>query len=82
MTDIQTLLNEEAASSDAGDYDEVRKVHIMLKLKRGSTPPACWGFDDCSTRVLASCPWRIDCDSHAANEWQDNRSSDDMDKGQ
>lgn len=65
MTEIQTLLDKEANLSN-------RRYHILQQIKsiRGAEPPCCWGNDDCSTQVLSQCPWRIDCDSHEAEAYQ------------
>lgn len=36
-------------------------IHKLIKEQRGTEPPMCWGHDDCSTQILSTCPWRIDC---------------------
>ena len=53
---IQQLLDEEA---DLGN----RRYFILheIREKRGTVSPSCFGDDDCSTLILISCPWRIDC---------------------
>jgi hypothetical protein len=67
MTEIQTLLDKEANLSN-------RRYHILQQIKsmRGTEPPHCWGFDDCSTMLLSQCPWRIDCGEHESLVWQEN----------
>ena len=56
MDELQRLLNIEAQLSNLRD-----EVVELIKQKRGSTPPPCWGEDDCSTEFLSRCPWRVDC---------------------
>lgn len=53
---LQSLLDQEAELAN-------KRYYILEQIKelRGSTPPACWGEDDCSTMILMRCPWRIDC---------------------
>jgi len=60
---LQDLLNKEAQLSNTGlgDSEERMKIHTMIRLKRGSESPWCFGQDDCSTHTLSQCPWRIDC---------------------
>ena len=38
-------------------------IHEEIKVLRGKDAPVCWGEDDCSTAMLSTCPWRIDCGS-------------------
>jgi len=59
--DLQDLLDQEANFGNAGKIFEQKKIHVMIKLKRQSPAPSCWGEDDCSTMILMRCPWRIDC---------------------
>jgi hypothetical protein len=66
MTEIQELLNKEANLANRRDL-----VHKQIKVMRGTEPPACWGFDDCSTNILSQCPWRIDCGKHESQVWQE-----------
>lgn len=61
--DIQALLDQEATLANNKQHEEREPVLVMIKLARGTTPRACWGFDDCSTTALMTCPWRIDCGS-------------------
>lgn len=63
MKTTQELLNEEAQLSNTGrgDSEERMKLHTLIRLKRGSEQPVCFGEDDCSTNMLSMCPWRIDC---------------------
>ena len=70
MTLIQELLNKEAGLSN-------RRYHILKQIKatRGTEPPVCWGNDDCSTTIMSQCPWRIDCDSHEAEQYQQSNFS-------
>lgn len=56
MRTLQELLNEEARASNLKDL-----IHEEIKNRRGNTPPPCWKQDDCSTAMLITCPWRIDC---------------------
>ncbi len=61
---IQDLLDEEAELSNTGrsDSEERMKIHTLIRLRRDETSrPFCFGEDDCSTRILSMCPWRIDC---------------------
>lgn len=62
MTELQDLLNQEAKLSNAGkgDSDERQKILTVIRLKRGPAP-WCFGEDDCSTNMLSTCPWRMDC---------------------
>jgi hypothetical protein len=63
MSELQDLLNEEARLSNdgKGDGKERMQLHTVIRLKRGSESPWCFGQDDCSTHTLSQCPWRIDC---------------------
>ena len=65
ITELQNLLNQEAMYSNTGrgDSDERQKILTVIRLKRESPPPVCFGEDDCSTSILSCCPWRIDCGS-------------------
>lgn len=60
---LQDLLNQEAQLSNEGlgDSEERMQLHTMIRLKRDSESPWCFGQDDCSTLILSSCPWRMDC---------------------
>jgi len=60
---IQDLLDKEAEMSNNGHGKSVLRIilHEDIKSRRGNNPPPCWGEDDCSTAVLMTCPWRIDC---------------------
>lgn len=68
MTKLQDLLNQEALLSNAGKKEEMKEVCVIIKLMRGSSPPPCWGEDDCSTSILLRCPWRIDCGNRESIE--------------
>ena len=63
MSKLQKLLDSEARLSNAGKSNspERRDLHIEIKKLRGTVPPPCHGQDDCSTLILSTCPWRIDC---------------------
>ena len=64
MSELQKLLDEEAALSNTGrsDSEERKKIHTIIRLMRDETQrPDCFGDDDCSTYMLSICPWRIDC---------------------
>lgn len=64
MTDMQDLLNREAILSNAGQGDspERQQILTLIRLKRDDTwRPVCFGEDDCSTLMLSTCPWRMDC---------------------
>jgi len=64
MTEMQELLNAEARYSNAGKGDsaERMRIHTLIRLKRDEQwRPVCFGEDDCSTLMLSTCPWRIDC---------------------
>ena len=63
VTELQTLLNQEAMLSNTGHGDSLQRqqVHTLIRLKRENPAPSCFGDDDCSTLVLSQCPWRIDC---------------------
>jgi len=65
LSKIQKLLNKEA-----GLANRRRVIEFEIKKLRGTEPPDCWGTDDCSTMMLAQCPWRDDCDSPKAVNWQ------------
>jgi hypothetical protein len=65
MTEIQVLLDKEANLANRRSL-----VHKQIVILRGDQPPVCWGNDDCSTQILSTCPWRIDCDSHTAEQYQ------------
>ena len=67
MADIQTLLDEEA-----GLANKRYEIHQVIIQERGAIPPRCWGMDDCSTCMMSTCPWRIDCDSPNAEKWQES----------
>ena len=61
---IQDLLDEEAwlSNNGQGDSEERMKIHTMIRLRRDENArPFCFGEDDCSTRILSMCPWRMDC---------------------
>jgi hypothetical protein len=62
MPNLQDLLNEEAklCNTGFGDSEERRRIHTVIRLKR-THQPGCFGEDDCSTQMLSTCPWRIDC---------------------
>jgi hypothetical protein len=53
---MQELLNIQARLSN-----ELYAVEQKIKQLRGDNPPVCFKQDDCSTAILATCPWRIDC---------------------
>ena len=64
MTDLQSLLDQEAILSNDGkaDSDERQKLLTFIRLKRDERyRPPCFGEDDCSTNMLIRCPWRFDC---------------------
>lgn len=66
MTELQSLLNEEARLSNTGrgDSKERAELHTLIRLIRSDMPePPCFGEDDCSTIILSQCPWRMDCGS-------------------
>lgn len=56
MQTLQELLDESARLSNAKYL-----VDEEIKKRRGTNHPPCWGSDDCSTLMLMTCPWRIDC---------------------
>jgi hypothetical protein len=60
---LQDWLNREAQLSYVGDgkSEERMKIHTLIRLKRGPEQPPCFGHDDCSTLMLSTCPWRMDC---------------------
>ena len=63
MKTIQEMLDEEAwiSNNGKGDSDERMKLHTAIRLKRMQPAPVCFGEDNCSSRILSMCPWRIDC---------------------
>jgi hypothetical protein len=63
LPELQNLLDEEAwlSNKGLGDSEERMQLHTMIRLKRGSESPWCFGQDDCSTNTLSQCPWRMDC---------------------
>lgn len=63
MTTMQELLDKEAELSNNGQSKNEFRLIILEEIKtlRGTHPPMCWGADDCSTNILITCPWRIDC---------------------
>ena len=65
MSELQYLLNLEAMYSNngQGDSEDRKKIHTLIRLKREQLAPPCFGEDDCSTLMLSTCPWRIDCGS-------------------
>jgi hypothetical protein len=61
---IQDLLDKEAwlSNNGQGDSEERMKIHTLIRLRRDeNVRPDCFGDDDCSTRILSMCPWRMDC---------------------
>jgi hypothetical protein len=60
---LQQLLDEEARLSNVGlgESAERQKLLTVIRLKREQPAPVCFGEDDCSTAMLARCPWRMDC---------------------
>lgn len=69
---IQDLLDEEAQLGNDKKYEERKPILVLIKLMRGPAPRPCWGEDDCSTMILMTCPWRIDCSSEEAEQWNNN----------
>ena len=71
MTELQTLLDEEAmlANTGQGDSEERMKIHTLIRLKRLSPVPSCFGHDDCSISMLSRCPWRMDCGAEGYHNW-------------
>ena len=65
MSELQDLLNLEAMYSNngQGDSEDRKKIHTLIRLKREQPAPPCFGEGDCSTLMLSTCPWRIDCGS-------------------
>lgn len=66
MTEMQAMLNKEARLSNAGkgESDDRQKLLTMIRMKRDeANRPSCFGHDDCSTQMLSTCPWRMDCGS-------------------
>ena len=63
MTEMQQLLNHEAwlSNNGQGASTERKVVHRKIIELRGTTYPGCHGHDDCSTSILSTCPFRIDC---------------------
>ncbi len=64
MSTIQEMLNKEATLSNKGqgDSQERQELLTMIRLKRDEQyRPVCFGLDDCSTQMLSTCPWRMDC---------------------
>lgn len=64
MSEMQDLLNLEAmyANNGQGDSEDRLKIHTLIRLKRDNkNRPPCFGEDDCSTLMLSTCPWRMDC---------------------
>ena len=63
MSELQKLLDEEAwlSNNGQGDSDKRMELHTVIRLKRMQPAPVCFGEDDCSSRILSMCPWRIDC---------------------
>lgn len=64
IVSIQDLLNEEAKMSNKGMDKEhpFRKIILEeIRQRRGTEAPFCFGEDDCSTSMLSTCPWRMDC---------------------
>ena len=61
---LQDMLNKEAQLSNAGkgDSQERQELLTMIRLARDENyRPWCFGEDDCSTQMLSTCPWRMDC---------------------
>ena len=60
---LQDMLDREAVLCNMGmaDSEERKQLHTIIRLKRESPPPVCFGEDDCSIARLAHCPWRMDC---------------------
>lgn len=52
------LANEAYYSGSDIDLSDLK---TKIKQLRGTISPPCWGDDDCSTQMLSSCPWSIDC---------------------
>lgn len=67
MSEIQRLLDESAKLQNEAYHNntvaDVSELYNRIKELRGTTPMPCWGEDDCSTKMLSTCPWRIDCGS-------------------
>ena len=66
MSHIQDLLNKEAQLSNTGkgDSEERKQLHTAIRLMRDEKyRPVCFGEDNCSTLLLSTCPWRMDCGS-------------------
>ena len=62
---IQEMLNKEAKLSNSGKGDSPERQQLLtaIRLKRMQPAPVCFGEDDCSTSMLSTCPWRMDCGS-------------------
>ncbi len=73
MDEIQKLLNIEAQLGNLR-----LEVVEIIKQKRGSTPPPCWGQDDCSTEVLGRCPWRVDCGEQPSKSYPTQTVTDEV----
>ena len=66
MSEMQELLNKETTLSNAGlgDGSERQQILTLIRLTRDDKQrPPCFGEDDCSTLMLSTCPWRMDCGS-------------------
>jgi hypothetical protein len=60
---LQEMLDKEAQLSNAGKgkSEERQQLLTAIRLKRAQPAPVCFGEDDCSTQILSTCPWRMDC---------------------
>lgn len=61
---IQELLDAEAILCNTGHEESAErlKLHTLIRLSRNERyRPPCFGEDDCSTSILSTCAWRIDC---------------------
>lgn len=65
LSKIQKLLNKEAQLGNRR-----RVIQLEIEKLRGSTPPSCWGLNDCSTMMLSQCAWRSDCGKPESVNWQ------------
>ena len=68
MNDLQSLLDREAHLANSGQEisEERMKIHTMIRLMRDEiNRPSCFGDNDCSTLMLSTCPWRMDCGADA-----------------
>jgi hypothetical protein len=66
MTTLQQLLDQEAELSNAGQGGGEQRKQILtaiILMRDESHRPVCYGQDDCSTRVLSQCAWRMSCGS-------------------